>query len=318
MSEFEIIRNHFSRDYDRSDINVGVGDDGAILNIDQMIGSQLVVSTDTIVEQTHFPEGTVPGNIARRAMCINLSDMAAMGALPLWFTLSLTLPGDKANEEWLSEFSSGLFEIASRYNCALIGGDTTKGPLSVTICMFGNMPSNSGLKRSSASVGDIIYLSGSIGASRAALELINSKGNISKRLLSIFYAPTPMIDLGIKLRNIATSCIDVSDGLVADLSHICRASRVSAKMHLATLPFDEEVKTLFPDKYIEFGLSGGDDYQLCFTVPKHLKDSIQLVSTQTGVTLTAIGEIVEFDHSQTIAINGIEDQLNVRGYDHFD
>ncbi len=148
MSEFEIIRNHFSRDYNRSDIDVGIGDDGAILNIDQMIDSQLVVSTDTIVEQTHFPEGTVPGNIARRAMCINLSDMAAMGALPLWFTLSLTLPGDKANEEWLSKFSSGLFEIASRYSCGLIGGDTTKGPLSVTICIFGNLPSDAGLKRS--------------------------------------------------------------------------------------------------------------------------------------------------------------------------
>lgn len=318
MSEFEIIRNHFSRDYNRSDIDVGIGDDGAILNIDQMIDSQLVVSTDTIVEQTHFPEGTVPGNIARRAMCINLSDMAAMGALPLWFTLSLTLPGDKANEEWLSKFSSGLFEIASRYNCALIGGDTTKGPLSVTISIFGNMPSDTGLKRSSASVGDIIYLSGSIGASRAALELLSKNENVSERLLRIFYEPTPMIDLGIKLRNIATSCIDVSDGLVADLSHICRASRVSAKIHLATLPFDEEVKSLFPDKYIEFGLSGGDDYQLCFTVPKHLKESIESISTQTGITLTAIGEIVEFDHTQSITINGFEDQLNLGGYDHFD
>ena len=318
MSEFEIIRNHFSRDYNRSDIDVGIGDDGAILNIDQMIDSQLVVSTDTIVEQTHFPEGTVPGNIARRAMCINLSDMAAMGALPLWFTLSLTLPGDKANEEWLSKFSSGLFEIASRYSCGLIGGDTTKGPLSVTICIFGNLPSDAGLKRSSASVGDIIYLSGSIGASRAALELLSKNENVSERLLRIFYEPTPMIDLGIKLRNIATSCIDVSDGLVADLSHICRASRVSAKIHLATLPFDEEVKSLFPDKYIEFGLSGGDDYQLCFTVPKHLKESIESISTQTGITLTAIGEIVEFDHTQSITINGFEDQLNLGGYDHFD
>lgn len=318
MSEFEIIRNHFSRDYNRSDIDVGIGDDGAILNIDQMIDSQLVVSTDTIVEQTHFPEGTVPGNIARRAMCINLSDMAAMGALPLWFTLSLTLPGDKANEEWLSKFSSGLFEIASRYSCGLIGGDTTKGPLSVTICIFGNLPSDAGLKRSSASVGDIIYLSGSIGASRAALELLSKNENVSERLLRIFYEPTPMIDLGIKLRNIATSCIDVSDGLVADLNHICRASRVSAKIHLATLPFDEEVKSLFPDKYIEFGLSGGDDYQLCFTVPKHLKESIESISTQTGITLTAIGEIVEFDHTQSITINGFEDQLNLGGYDHFD
>jgi len=318
LSEFEIIRNHFSRDYNRSDIDVGIGDDGAILNIDQMIDSQLVVSTDTIVEQTHFPEGTVPGNIARRAMCINLSDMAAMGALPLWFTLSLTLPGDKANEEWLSKFSSGLFEIASRYSCGLIGGDTTKGPLSVTICIFGNLPSDAGLKRSSASVGDIIYLSGSIGASRAALELLSKNENVSERLLRIFYEPTPMIDLGIKLRNIATSCIDVSDGLVADLNHICRASRVSAKIHLATLPFDEEVKSLFPDKYIEFGLSGGDDYQLCFTVPKHLKESIESISTQTGITLTAIGEIVEFDHTQSITINGFEDQLNLGGYDHFD
>ena len=318
MSEFEIIRNHFSRDYNRSDIDVGIGDDGAILNIDQMIDSQLVVSTDTIVEQTHFPKGTVPGNIARRAMCINLSDMAAMGALPLWFTLSLTLPGDKANEEWLSKFSSGLFEIASRYSCGLIGGDTTKGPLSVTICIFGNLPSDAGLKRSSASVGDIIYLSGSIGASRAALELLSKNENVSERLLRIFYEPTPMIDLGIKLRNIATSCIDVSDGLVADLNHICRASRVSAKIHLATLPFDEEVKSLFPDKYIEFGLSGGDDYQLCFTVPKHLKESIESISTQTGITLTAIGEIVEFDHTQSITINGFEDQLNLGGYDHFD
>ena len=318
MSEFEIIKNHFSRDYDRSDINVGVGDDGAILNIDQMIGSQLVVSTDTIVEQTHFPESTIAGNIAKRAMCINLSDMAGMGALPLWFTLSLTLPGDKANEAWLSEFSSGLFEIASRYNCALIGGDTTKGPLSVTICMFGNIPSDAGLKRSSASVGDIIYLSGSIGASRAALELLSKNGNVSERLLKLFYEPTPMIDLGIKLRDIATSCIDVSDGLVADLGHICRASRVSAIMHLASLPFDEEVKLLFPDKYTEFGLSGGDDYQLCFTVPKHLKGSIESISTQTGITLTAIGEIVEFDHTQSITINGLEDQLNLKGYDHFE
>ena len=179
MSEFEIIRNHFSRDYDRSDINVGVGDDGAILNIDQMIGSQLVVSTDTIVEQTHFPEGTIAGNIAKRAMCINLSDMAAMGALPLWFTLSLTLPGDKANEEWLSKFSSGLFEIASRYSCGLIGGDTTKGPLSVTICIFGNLPSDAGLKRSSASVGDIIYLSGNNDFTSS------SKGKVTRCILAL-------------------------------------------------------------------------------------------------------------------------------------
>jgi thiamine-monophosphate kinase len=262
-----LIARYFTDLTGQSGVALGIGDDAALLNVRP--GHQLVMASDTLVSGVHFPETATPRQIAARALCVNLSDMAAMGAEPRWFTLALTLPRDKANAEWLAEFSAGLGDIANQYNLALVGGDTTSGPLTVTLTLVGEVPVGKALTRAGASPGDSVFVTGYLGDGAAGLEVVvNENGDLinSDRLLQRFYSPQPQIQVGIKLRSVASACIDISDGLLADLGHICSASGVTAVVQAEQLPIAADVQKLSPLDALEWALCGGDDYQLCFTV----------------------------------------------------
>ena len=246
---------------------LGIGDDAALLNVTP--GQQLVMAADTLVAGIHFPVTASARQIATRALCVNLSDMAAMGAQPRWFTLALTLPREQANAEWLAEFSAGLAVIANQYDVALVGGDTTSGPLTISLTLLGETPVGAALTRAGAVPGDTVFVTGSLGDGAAALSLISSKkafNDDSDRLLQRFYCPQPQIQTGLKLRSVASACIDVSDGLMADLGHICKASGVTAVIRAEQLPIAADVRQLSADHALSWALSGGDDYQLCFTI----------------------------------------------------
>lgn len=246
---------------------LGIGDDAALLNVTP--GQQLVMASDTLVAGVHFPETASGRQVATRALCVNLSDMAAMGANPRWFTLALTLPRDKANAEWLADFSAGLGDIAKQQGVALVGGDTTSGPLTLTLTLVGEVPAGEALTRGGAGPGDSVFVTGYLGDGAASLEAITNNKSLhidSDRLLQRFYSPQPQIQAGLKLRAIASACIDISDGLMADLGHICKASGVTAVIQTEQLPIAAEILELSPLDALEWALCGGDDYQLCFTV----------------------------------------------------
>ena len=246
---------------------LGIGDDAALLNVTP--GQQLVMASDTLVAGVHFPETASGRQVATRALCVNLSDMAAMGANPRWFTLALTLPRDKANAEWLADFSAGLGDIAKQHGVALVGGDTTSGPLTLTLTLVGEVPAGEALTRGGAGPGDSVFVTGYLGDGAASLEAITNNKSLhidSDRLLQRFYSPQPQIQAGLKLRAIASACIDISDGLMADLGHICKASGVTAVIQTEQLPIAAELLELSPLDALEWALCGGDDYQLCFTV----------------------------------------------------
>ena len=227
------------------------------------------MASDTLVAGVHFPETASGRQVATRALCVNLSDMAAMGANPRWFTLALTLPRDKANAEWLADFSAGLGDIAKQQGVALVGGDTTSGPLTLTLTLVGEVPAGEALTRGGANPGDSVFVTGYLGDGAASLEAITNNKSLhidSDRLLQRFYSPQPQIQAGLKLRAIASACIDISDGLMADLGHICKASGVTAVIQTEQLPIAAEILELSPLDALEWALCGGDDYQLCFTV----------------------------------------------------
>ncbi|MDA8735520.1 thiamine-phosphate kinase, partial [Porticoccaceae bacterium] len=273
FSEFDAIATYFKDLTAQGGVALGIGDDAALLNTSA--DHQLVVATDTIVESVHFPPQATAEQIATRALCVNLSDMAAMGAKPRWFTLALTLPSAKANAQWLEGFSRGLAAVAGQYDIALIGGDTTAGPMTISLTLLAEVPSSDALQRSGAKAGDALYVTGTLGDGAAALEMINSRDSTySERLLTRFYQPKPQVDAGIKLRTIASACIDISDGLIADLGHLCQASGVRSNIQTDLLPIHRELHQLWPQRALEWALSGGDDYQLCFAVPQPYQQTV--------------------------------------------
>ena len=309
---------------------MGIGDDAAVLNPSP--NQQILIASDTLVEGIHFPDSASPRDIATRALCVNLSDMAAMGAAPKWFTLALTLPREKANAHWLADFGSGLGEIANQHHVALVGGDTTRGPLAITITVLGETPIGQSLTRAGAAVGDRIFVTGTLADGAAALKLITTNRSLisnSDRLLSRFYKPEPQIQTGLKLRGLASACIDISDGLLADLGHICRASAVAATVSAQSVPIADDVIALCSShtaaqsakQCLDWALFGGDDYQLCFTVSgenlpavEHLIATGQINATQIGVIdpprdTTNLVRVVDSHHN---AIN-----VDKQGFDHF-
>jgi len=307
-------------------VSLGIGDDAALL--EPTPGHQLVVASDTLVEGVHFPSSASPQQVASRALCVNLSDMAAMGAVPRWFTLALTLPSEKANADWLSGFSAGLAKVASQYSVALVGGDTTSGPLTITLTLLGEVPQGEGLTRAGAAPGDAVFVTGTLGDCAAALNLILRKNSIlemSDRLLQRFYCPQPQIQAGLTLRPVASACIDISDGLVADLGHLCKASGVTAAIQAQLLPIAEDVRNFanFSDNFsaLDWALTGGDDYQLCFTVaPESLSivddwiEQGQLQATRIGVLSAddkSIDPVTVVDKNNKILI------IEKAGYNHF-
>lgn len=281
MNEFEIISHYFKQanSNGQKDVVLGIGDDAAIIHVP--VDSELLISTDTLVADVHFPLNTLPEDIAFKSLAVNLSDMAAMGAEPRWITLSLTMP--EFNQEWLNHFADSFNRLAADYEIVLVGGDLSRGPLSVTVQMQGLVPkgiSKKGvaLRRRGATPGDLIYITGKLGAAAFALKSILNQDNIyqnpSVEEIQRLNRPEPRVKTGIALRGIASSCIDISDGLLADLGHILEASNVGAEVMLENIPYSDSLLKLDNEVAIELALTGGDDYELCFTLPANIKDSI--------------------------------------------
>ena len=319
--EFAIIERHFKGITQQSGVLTGIGDDAAVIKPDA--GLDLVVATDSLLAGVHFPDETRPMDLGRRAMCVNLSDMAAMGAQPRWFTVALSVPRDIAVEKWFAELSHGLSDIANQIDCALVGGDTTCGPLAITITVIGQVPSGTALRRDTAKIGDHIYVTGTLGDGAAALDMF-SRGDATsfcERLFEHFYAPDLCINSGLLLREIASSCIDISDGLVADLHHVCSSSRVAAEIDCSLIPIHAQTRRNYPDQHMHWALSGGDDYQLCFTVPERETESLKKLIFEGLIHATRIGLITAGDGVTIIDSSRgnrcTHQTTDYLGYDHF-
>lgn len=322
--EFDLIGQFFTgRSQSRPDVELAIGDDCAVLTVPA--DKQLVVTTDTIVAGVHFLATASPADIAHKLVAVNMSDLAAMGAIPAWVSLALTLP--QPDSAWLTQFSDSLFEQLQHYGVSLIGGDTTRGPLTLSLTAHGLVPKGKALKRSGAKPGDIIYCSGTIGDANAGLTQL-LKGNLPDEPLSEEHRdflierhqrPTARVVAGQQLLDIASGCIDLSDGLASDLRHILVASQCAAEIELTQLPLSEALKaTENKEKWWQHALAGGDDYELLFTVPAHRLSELNAVATELGVPVTAVGRITAgepvisyFEHNRPV-------DLQLRGWDHFD
>ena len=311
LNEFEVIRRFFThRSQATSGIVLGIGDDAAIVRPEP--GNDLVVATDVLNTGIHFPDSTDPRAIGHKALAVNLSDLAAMGAMPSWFTLSLSLP--TIDEEWLTAFSRGLFDLANEYEIALVGGDTVRGPLSISVQVLGQVPTGTGLRRSGAQPGDKIYVTGTLGDAALALQKIKQGAVSETELRARLDYPVPRAGFGLRLLSVANSCIDISDGLAADLGHILEASQVGASIATTALPFSKYLATLEPDNAVKLALSGGDDYELCFTVPAEKSEAIKRISEETAVPVTCIGEIT---NNTGLHLSDSELSLQSMGFNHF-
>ena len=320
IGEFELIRRYFNTDCQAGarGVALGIGDDCALLQLPP--NQQLAVSLDTLVAGVHFPEDAEPAQLAQRALRVNLSDLAAMGAEPLWFTLGLTLPS--ADAAWLQAFSQGLFEVANEYGCTLVGGDTTRGPLSVSIHVHGGVEAGQALTRSQASVGDRIYVTGTLGDAAAALAVMQGRLAVDEPaadyLMGRYYRPQPQVRAGQRLRGLASACIDISDGLLADLGHICNNSGVGAEVDVSQMPLSPPMaQQVSPEQALKWALTGGDDYQLCFTVPADKAGALQRLIEQGEVSATAIGDIVA-GVGVTCIKDGKAVPVTKTGYQHFE
>ena len=317
IDEFSLISKYFKELTSQQDVAVGIGDDAAIINTTK--DHQIAVAADTLVASVHFPDTASAEQIATRALCVNLSDMAAMGALPKWFTLALTIPKQLACKEWLQGFSQGLAKVAKQYQVSLIGGDTTAGPLSVSITVLGELPMAKRLCRDGAKDGDIIYVSGTLGDGAAALhQLMHSDLAQNDRHIERFYQPQPCIELGLGLREYATACIDISDGLIADIGHISKASGVCASINSQLLPIHDDVVQAYPKQSTDWALTGGDDYQLCFTVPLKQQKAFENWAAANKFAVTAIGNVTALEHNQDyVKIDNQQLSSSEGGYSHF-
>ena len=314
--EFNLIAKYFTRPVKIA--TLGVGDDCALIGISA--GCELAVTTDTLVSGIHFFADADPEKLGHKVLAVNLSDLAAMGALPRYVTLALTLP--TIDESWLAAFSRGFFSLADEWGVELIGGDTTCGPLSITLTALGEVGIGQALRRDGAMEGDDIWVSGSLGA--AALALMHMQGAI-KLVPEVFeiaaerlHQPNPRIALGRALVGVASSAIDVSDGLVADLAHICERSGLSAQVDWAAVPRFASLQSVSVENQIACALAGGDDYELCFTAPESMRQELLRISADNWLPLTRIGcmQIGE----PTVYVRderGEEVKLASPGFDHF-
>ncbi len=315
-SEFDLIARHFTRP--AANAVLGVGDDAALIDVSN--GMDLAVSTDTMVSGTHFFPDVDPETLGHKALAVNLSDMAAMGAMPWWATLALTLP--KVDHDWLAAFAKGFFDLADEFGVSLIGGDTTRGPLSMTVTIMGEVPAGAALRRNGASPGNDIWVSGTLGD--AALAVAHRHGRLRldeadyAEAVMRLYEPSPRVNLGQALRGMATSAIDISDGLLADITHICRLSGVGAKVQFEDLPISAIVaKHERTPQGLQAIVAGGDDYELCFTAPPNARESMADLSDMLGVALTRIGTIEDGTGIELLDANGRQIAIDGRGFDHF-
>jgi thiamine-monophosphate kinase len=317
----EIIRARTAQS--RGDVVLGIGDDAALLT--PPAGQQLAACTDTLVEGVHFPRGTTPEDIGWKSLAVNLSDLAAMGATPAWAMLALTLPN--ADRRFVEAFADGFAQLARAHAVNLVGGDTTQGPLSVTVGAFGFVPENRALLRSGARVGDAVFVTGRLGDAAAALRLIQDSGlgtrdpgneQARSELLARLNRPEPRIAGGLALRDVASACIDVSDGLLSDLGHICEASGVGAVVEADALPLSSAMLALFDaERRRGFALAGGDDYELCFTASVDRADRIAADFARLGIGAARIGRIVADPGVRVRDANGDTVETQRRGWQHF-
>ncbi|WP_457934060.1 thiamine-phosphate kinase [Pseudoalteromonas sp. SCSIO 43210] len=319
MKEFELINRYFKgRGITRRDVNLGIGDDCALVSVPQ--NCQLAVTTDTLVAGVHFFDDISPRALGHRALAVNLSDLAAMGAEPTWVSVALTLPS--IDPQWIEEFTEGMHEIAEYFNVQIIGGDTTQGPLTITICAKGTVPEGKALRRSGAKVGDWIYVTGPLGDAGLAIESRKQGFKIEPEHLKYvnkrFDYPTPRVAAGQVLRGLASSAIDVSDGLIADLGHILDMSQVSAVINVESIPTSDAMKSSLDfDQQLPFILSYGDDYELLFTVPDSNKGMLDLKLRQYGVDAVCIGQVKSGDGQIELLYNGEELNFEQHGFEHF-
>jgi len=337
VGEFDLIERYFKRPERQAAraalVPLGIGDDCALLQ--PRPGTQIAISSDMLVEGRHFLSTVDPFALGHKALAVNLSDLAACGAQPLAFTLALALP--QADETWLAPFSRGLLALADAHGCELIGGDTTRGPLNICITVFGEVPVVNGtsqaLLRSGAQAGDDIYVSGTLGDARLALEVF--RGNLSlpaevfTQARARMEQPTPRVALGMALRGIATAAIDISDGLLGDLGHILKASHAGASIDTAiattliascademraTSPFDSNIT---PELRLTCVLAGGDDYELAFTAPQALRDAVQAAAARATVRVTRVGQVTAAPGLRLLGFEGRPMPNTWTSFDHF-
>lgn len=317
LAEFALIDRIRARATQRADVLLGIGDDAALLQ--PRAGEQLVVTADTLNSGVHFPVETSPFDIGWKTLAVNLSDLAAMGARPAWCTLALSLPD--ASEDWIDAFAEGFFALADQHDIALIGGDTTRGPLSLSVTALGQVAPGQALRRDAARIGDDIWVSGTLGDAAGAL-LLWQQGELDVTALapSVHHEalrhrllrPTPRVTLGLRLRAFAHAAVDVSDGLLADLGHIAARSDVAAHIDTDALPISPALRALLGHEGARTcALRGGDDYELCFTAAADQRDGLQFVADSLGLPLTRIGCIAE---GQGVHAEGND---GPGGYQHF-
>ncbi len=314
MSEFDLIRRFFTRPTPSA--TLGVGDDAALLRIAD--GMELAVSTDMLVSGTHFLPNTDPFLLGHKTLAVNLSDLAAMGADPRWATLALSLPA--ADENWLQRFSAGFFALADEYGIELIGGDTTRGSLNLCVTIMGEVPKGKALRRGGAKAGDDIWVSGILGMAALGLAYLQGKTELPEEdrlfCLAALHKPLPQVALGLALRDIAHSAIDISDGLLADLGHILECSQLGAEIQFDAIP---KVSAGSIDEALlqQCVLSGGDDYELCFTAPAARRGEIDAIAQKLQLPLTRIGQIRTGQGCTVRAADGGVLKPKESGYDHF-
>jgi thiamine-monophosphate kinase len=315
LGEFEAIARFFSRRVTRADVTLGVGDDAALLTLPA--GQELVAATDTIAAGRHFLEGTPADAIGHQALAVNLSDLAAMGAEPAWALLALSVP--ELVTTWMADFARGFYALADRHGVALVGGDTIRGPLLVTITVMGFVTPREALRRSGARAGDVLCVSGTPGEAAAGLELLRSKRQAFASRdprVQRFLRPTPRIALGRALRGRATAAMDLSDGLIGDLAKLTAASGVGARVELESLPLPAPLENESSADVERRALAGGDDYELLFTLPPRLADDLVTLAGEGGVAVHRIGEIVD-GRDITCMRRGIVEPIAIKGHDHF-
>lgn len=316
-SEFDLIARYFSRPAVRA--HLGVGDDCAL--IAPPAGHEFAVTTDLLAAGTHFLVDTDPRRLGHKAMAVNLSDLAAMGATPRYATLALALP--EAREEWIGAFAAGLFGLAGRHGVELVGGDTTRGPLVICLTAIGELPTGQAIRRDGAASGDDVWVSGTLGDAALGLLALKSEAMLGAAERSFcvgrLESPEPRVDLGIALRGVATAMIDLSDGLAGDLAHIARASGVCARVNADALPLSFALQGQSQERRWRCALAGGDDYELCFTAPVEARDLVIAIGKSVGLQLTRVGSMFESGTGRAVMLVDGDGRMlpELRGFDHF-
>lgn len=315
-SEFGLIEKYFTRP--TPSVTLGVGDDAALLAVSP--GMELAISTDMLVAGTHFFPDTDPRKLGWKTLAVNVSDLAAMGAQPRWATLAIALP--LAGESWLAAFADGFFKCATQFGVELIGGDTTRGPLNLSVTILGEVPKHQALRRDAARPGDDIWVSGTLGGAALGLAALQNKVQLDEadlaHCLRALETPQPRVALGLALRGIAHAAIDISDGLLADLGHILECSQAGATVDSGALPVATELESFLKHDWArQCLLAGGDDYELCFTADPERESEIADIGEKLGLQLTRIGHVDKGSQLQLMDVDGKPIETGRTGYDHF-